>query len=1053
MEDPELSQRGAMIVTRFPGASAYRVESLVTEKIEQELFEIAELETIRSTSRPGVSTVVVELKDEITNGEQVWSQVRDKLDEITPQLPQGALSPEYQDVEVRAYTMLAAITWKGDRPTNYAILTRLAKDLEEQLRNLKGTEKIEVFGTPEEEIVVEINPADLAALSLTPQELARQIQMSDAKVAAGQLRGNSNELLVELDTELDSLDRIRQIPITLGKNGQVSRLGDLAQVNKGIVEPPSEMAIVSGKPAAVVAVLMESDRRIDKWSETANQTLAQFQQRLPASIGLQLIFDQSRYVESRLNGLLQSLLLGAICVVLVTILLMGWRSALIVTSALPLSVLMVFGGMRLLSIPLHQMSVTGLVIALGMLIDNAIVVVDEIQHKLRNGFQPSEAVAKTISYLAIPLLASTLTTIITFMPIALLPGGTGEFVRSIAFSVILALLSSLFISLTIIPALTGRLINSNAREQIQDRLANHISRQNHEYLKDRSYLNSQSTNTHSLDRAIAIADSTLLASTIDKRDSRKPSHHQRHNQFPDWWHNGFSHSGLTSLYRQSLDKILSKPRLGILLALIIPLIGFVMASSLDEQFFPPAERDQLNIELELPSQSSIEQTRVSAVQARKIILAHPEVSDVHWFFARNAPTFYYNIQRNRQNSPHYAQGFVQLTSNEENSKLIQTLQDELDRAFPSIRVLVRQLEQGPVVHAPIELRLYGPDLGTLKRLGNQVRSELASIPDVIHTRASMTEALPKIALQVDEEQARLAGLDNTTIAQQLDANLEGSVGGSVLEATEELPVRVRLSNSQRSDLDQIASLELVPNNNNHLSIPLTAVSKMQLVPELATIPRRHGQRVNTIEGFIEAGTLPSTALKELKQRLKDADFQLPSGYSIEFGGESAERNKAVNNLMATVGILFTVMATVLVLSFGSFRSAGIIALVGLGSIGLGFEALWMFNYPLGFMAILGIVGLIGVAINDSIVVLAALSAAPLASEGNLLAIREVIVRSTRHVITTTITTIAGFIPLLVAGGQFWPPLAICIAGGVGGATILAIYLVPCVYLMVLKRDP
>ncbi|MDJ0897270.1 MAG: efflux RND transporter permease subunit [Xenococcus sp. MO_188.B8] len=1008
MEDPELSRRFATIETHFPGASAYRVESLVTEKIEQELFELEQLKTISSTSRAGNSVVFVELKDEIVNKDQVWSEVRDKLSDVTPQLPQGTLEPEFQNLEASAYALICALTWDLESPTNYAILGRLTQDLEDELRILEGTEKVELFGMPKEEFIVEISPTDLAALNLTPQKLAQQIQMSDAKVAAGQLRSSRNNLLIEPETELDSLERIRQIPISFGQSSQFAYLEDIAVVKKGIQEPPNELVIVNGKPAITLAVLINSSQRVDEWAETAGHTLETFRQQLPGGIGLQTIFEQSRYVKNRLDNLFRNLLLGALCVIGSTLFLMGWRSALVVGSALPLSVLMVFGGMRMLGISLHQMSVTGLVIALGLLIDNAVVVVDEVQDRLKHGLKPKNAISASVNYLAVPLLASTLTTVLTFMPIALMSGYSGEFVNSVGLSVILALFSSLFLSLTVVPALAGR-INRIATNKEQNGIFSRNLATPNLYLK--------------------------LQSSV-------------------WscWNHGFSNFGLTQIYRRILDVILARPVQGVMLALILPITGFLMAPTLQEQFFPPAERDQFYIELKLPSSASLKQTQSVALQAREIILNHSDVVNVHWFVGTTVPAFYYNIPRHTGASANFAHGLVQLTSAYGSRGLIQTLQSELDQTFPLAQVLVKQLEQGPPVNAPIELRLYGPDLEVLRELGNQVRTELTQVSNVTHTSATLTDFFPKLALRLDEEQTRLVGLNNTSIAQQLNASLEGSLGGSVLEDTEELPVRVRLSNDNRSKLDEIASLDLLPdsvseNRENLNFIPLSAIAEIELIPEPATISRRNGKRVNTVKGFITAGVLPSKVLTEFKQRLSDSDFQLPSGYSFEFAGESAERNKAVDNLMSTVSLILILMVATLVLSFGSFRSAGIIALVGISSIGLGLASLWWFDFPLGFMAILGTVGLVGVAINDSIVVLAALRSDSAACKGDRKAIREVIVRSTRHVLTTTITTVAGFIPLLLNGGEFWPPLAICIAAGVSGATFLALSFVPCTFLL------
>lgn len=351
--------------------------------------------------------------------------------------------------------------------------------------------------------------------------------------------------------------------------------------------------------------------------------------------------------------------------------------------------------------------------------------------------------------------------------------------------------------------------------------------------------------------------------------------------------------------------------------------------------------------------------------------------------------------------------------------------------------------------------MYGPDLEKLRELGNQIRAELSQIQDVLHTRASLTEAQPKLAIKVDEEQARVVGLDRSGIARQLDTTLEGTTGGSVLESTEELPVRVRVSDSNRSDLDRIAALDLLPSqtssSENNQTIPLASVGQVQLVPDLALIPRRDRRRVNIVQGFITSGALPAVVLSEFQRRIHLKNLQLPPGYTLEFGGEAEERGTAIANLLSTVGVLGVLMTATLVLTFNSFAVAGCIGIVALLSVGLGLLGLWISGYPFGFTAILGTIGLIGIAVNEATVVLAALQADPRASLGDRSAVQEVVVHSTRHMIATTITDTAGFTPLLFDPTGFWNPLAIIIAGGLGGVTLLSLYFVPSVYLLLVRR--
>ncbi|MEO0948599.1 MAG: efflux RND transporter permease subunit, partial [Cyanobacteria bacterium J06641_5] len=412
-----------------------------------------------------------------------------------------------------------------------------------------------------------------------------------------------------------------------------------------------------------------------------------------------------------------------------------------------------------------------------------------------------------------------------------------------------------------------------------------------------------------------------------------------------------------------------------------------------------------------------------------------------------------NLIDNRENQAHYAQAMVQLKSDKGVETLVQELQSELENLLPSARVIVQKLQQGPPFDAPVELRLYGPDLGELQRLGIEVRKLLTTIPDVIQIRDDLTEGQPKLGLYIDNEQVRQAGLDNTAIAQQLEAYSEGATGGAILEATENLPIRVRLADSDRASLEALASLDLRPDAAQDRNFrPTSALGEFELVPELASIARRDEQRVNTVQAYIAAGVLPETVRLALEDKLATENFQLPPGYRYEFGGEFEERNAAIGNLLLFVPLLLVMMLTALVLSLGSFRQAGIIAAVAVGSIGMALLSLKLFGSLLGFMAIVGTMGLVGIALNDSVIVLSALNEDPDARRGDPRAVQTVVVNATRHVLTTTVTTMAGFVPLLADGDPFWRPLAIAIAGGISGASVLALYFTPAAYVLLCRRS-
>ena len=978
LEDPKLTPRFAMVYARYPGATAERVESLVTERLEDKLRGFEELKTLESTSRTGMSVLQLELGDEVQPEDvpRIWSKLRDELDEVTSELPPGALPPEFIDDESEAYTLILGLAWTPERAPDPGKLRRFGEELQDRLRSVGGTEHTRLYGMPEEEILVELDDETLTGLGLDVPAVAAQIRQRDAKTPAGRLSGTRSELPLEVEGEPESIAAVRDIPVVSGADGRILRLGEIAQIERGFRTPQLDEVWIDGTPGVALAVRMGPGLRIDRWMEQIDAAVAGFEAELPRELELREIFAQDSYVAERFSNLQTNLAISMGLVLLVSFIMLGWRSAIFVSIALPLTSLMVLGGMRMLGIPLHQMSVSGLIIALGLLIDNAIIIVDEIRGRLnRDSSDRIRVVREAVGMLAVPLFGSTLTTILAFAPLLLMAGPAGEFVGSIAITVSLALVSSLFLSLTVIAALAGRL------------------------------------------------------------GSDQPG--------------GLRIAPLAKLYERGLRGLMARPVVAILLAMLLPVFGFQMAGGLTEQFFPPAERDQFQVQLTLPKQASLHETRATMEQAHELLKARPEVEAVHWFVGNSSPQFYYNMMVGEEGSPRFAQALVQLVDAESLSSRIQDIQAELDAALPQALTLALQLEQGPPFAAPIELRLFGPDLDKLTEYGEQARAILAEVPGITHTRATLEDGLPKVWFRPQEEDLRLAGLNARSVAETLQASLDGVIGGTFMEETEELPIRVRRAAGERSELEQLASWEV--RGASGAAVPLRNVGEFELVPERATITRRSGERMNAIRGYLDAGLLPASSLAIFEQRLAEANFEMPPGYRMAWGGEAAERDDAVGSLLANVALLGILMVATLVMSFSSFRAAALIGGVAMLAAGLGLASLWASGYPFGFMAILGLLGLIGLAINDSIVVLTALREDARAAVGEVEGVVDVVLHATRHILTTTVTTVAGFSPLILGGSLFWAPLAVIMAGGVLGATIIALVFVPATHMLFARK--
>ncbi|MCF2856166.1 efflux RND transporter permease subunit [Pseudoalteromonas sp. SMS1] len=984
-EDPRINNRFAFVTTYLPGASAARVEAQVTEKIEQKLKQQSEIKNLIGMSRAGISVLSVELGDDVTNSAPVWSRLRDLLADVQIELPQGASSPLLEDDRGYAYTKIVALTIEPDDSTTRSLLqakqvavNRYTKELRNRLRNQPGVEVVHLFGVADEEIRITLDPAKLKLAGLSFEQVAQAVKNADAKVAAGMLSNDNIQMQVELSGEFTSVQRIEAIPIQSdGQFGQVL-LRDIATIERTLVSPQQEIAWIDGMHGAYLGIRMLPDVRIDKFSTQIDAMLGVFSQTLPNNIQLHNLFDQKGYTEERLGGLLENILLGFALILTVLFLTLGLRAAVIVGLALPLTVMFTLACMNIYGLPIHQISVTGLVVALGIMVDNAIVITDAVQRFRQQGMKALDAVSKAVNHFWLPLLSSTLTTILAFAPIVLMPGPSGEFVGGIALSVIFALIGSYLISHTLIAVFAGKYVLVSNR-------------------------NTQGIVAQGL--------------TITK---------------------------LSQGFERVLTRSLKKPVLTAASVMILPILGFISAGQLTEQFFPPADRDMFHIEVRLSDNASIQATKALVKEMEAHILKHEGIERLDWMVGRNIPIFYYNLLQRDKGARNYAQAMVKVSDFERANELIKQLQYELDRAFPQAQTLVRKLEQGPPFNAPIEIRIFGPELDKLAQLGHQVKQTVIAHADVTHTRTTLQSGAAKVELLAHETQLTHAGAQVQRVAAQLQAQSQGVEVASILEDTETVPVKVRFGDHYRADLDGLADVEVMGSQ----PLLLSAFATSRIIPEQSTIHRRNGERVNVVEAFLRTDVLPAKVLAEIQAQLAQSGVIVPVGYRLEIGGESQQRDQAVGSLLGKVGVIFVLLITVLVLTFNSFTTTGLILITAFQSAMLGILSVYVAGYPFGFTVIIGLLGLMGLAINAAIVILSELRA------NNAQTIEDIVgsvMTCARHITSTTITTVGGFLPLILAGGSFWPPFAIAIAGGTVLTTVLSFFFVPSCYWMMNKR--
>ncbi|MCG7578051.1 MULTISPECIES: efflux RND transporter permease subunit [unclassified Halomonas] len=982
-EDPHLVARMATVLAPFPGATPEQIEALVARPIEDELRTISEIHVLESTSRQGIALLSVELGDEVTDVTPVWSRVRDKLGDVAPSLPEGVQTPELLDDRGYAFSLVAALRWTLDTPPSPPVMERYAERLEDAFRQVAGTEYTHRFGVAGEQVEVVVDPMELNALGLSVGQLAATIEASDGRRTAGEVVTQGHRLTVGLSGEFDALDRLREINVTT-RQGQSVKLGEIAELRRGVQDPPNAVALLDGERAVYVGARMAPGQRIDLWVARAQERLADFADELPVGLAVEEVFEQASYTNQRLSDVALSLLMGLVLVVAILFLTMGWRSALTVGLAIPATALLTLALFRPLGMEIHQMSIIGIIVALGLMVDNAIVMTNALRERFLQGDSALAATRDALRHLAVPLLASTLTTILAFMPIVLMPGPAGEFVGPLAMAVMVALVSSYLVSLFLVPALSPMLLAKVAAKPPAPR-------------------------DHSLKRA----------------------------------------------FRGTVRSALRHPVAAMVITLCVPVGGIALMPTLDVAFFPPADRDQFHIEVRLPAASSIAQTQALAHEMEHMVREVPGVLRVSAFIGESAPMMYYNVLTNEDNNPAFLHLIVDTESLDVTNRQVPPLQQALDRRFPQAQSVVRKYEQGPPFKAPIELRVYGNDLNVLSSLGLELAGLMHQLPQVTHVRAGMQRDLPRLMLDIDQTALNNVGLSPQNLAEQVGAALSGQPAGVLLEDTQQLPVRVRYADDWRTDAEQLAALRLVSEHASE-GLPLAAVADSGLVPSWSVITRRNAERVQLVQGYLVADALPAISMAQLETKLQAAidsgQIRLPPGYRIETGGEAAERDEAVSQLLASVVLLVIAMLATVVLAFNSFRRAAIVFIAGAQAMGMGIVALLLSGHAFGFVIIVGIMGLVGVAINATIIIIAAFDDDPAARQGDSEAMLAVISGPTsRHIVSTTITTFAGLIPLMVAAGGLWPPFAQTVGFGLLLATLVSFFFTPALYRLWVAR--
>ena len=975
-ENPQLAERWGDITAVLPGATPQRMETQVADVLETQLREIDEIKTIESRSFSGMVSVGLEFKEDVGKGEtdEVWAKVQDMVSESAALVPPGtSMTLSHSGPPT---TVLFALQWRGDGDPQPVILSRLASQLKRKLANIVNSEKALIFGDTQEEIFVGADLDLLTDAGMNIQSIATAIDRYDSKRAIGNIVGQGSEFRIKAQDNIRLVNDLRKLPLKTLDANQIIRLEDVATVEKLPVDPPIEIVSYNGKPSVFVDVRGKFSQRTDLYSSAVLRVADSFKAGLPDEIGLEVIYNESDYVEEKFSFLMQSILLATFIVLFLSYLLLGPRSAVIVSAVVPLTILLVLIGCTILDVPLHQTSVTGIILSLGLLIDNSIIVVEDYKYRKSLNLVNRQAIYASIRHLSLPLLAATVTTGLAFMPMAAGKGASPEFVGDMAITIILAVTSSLFLALTVVPVLLKTMEDSN-------------------------FLN------------------------LNKSQN-----------------SGFSHPGMRDQYRKFLAWAFYKPSRALILSLILPMLGFVSFGFLDTDFFPNQGKAMFRVDVELDANASIYATNERIASIRDQVLLEEYIETDMWWVGRRLPRLLYNVigGSSGEGSDNLATGVFFTSSFEEMDSNLADLAKRLEKDHADIRVRVSKFTNGPPVEFPVVIAVFGEDIQILKSLGEELKSILAKSPQVVDVLADQSASVTGLQINFDEVNLAFSSKSSKDIINEISSSTRGLYVGSMLDGNKEIPIRIKNKNLESSELNQAAFLAI---NSAEGFDYVESFSDISYSSEINQINRYQGSRNNAVKAAVYPGTLGSNVLTDVADELRAFEDSLPTGYSLKQFGDAEERAESFGQIFSTFFFFMGLIVVALVMILNSFRQASIILFVGTLCIGLGFLGMFVGFQNFGFIGLVGIVGLAGLAINDSIVVLSHLNEDAGTGKISKHKLIETTIRSTRHIVTTSLTTMGGLLPLLF--DKFFETLAWAMCFGVMGSALLALLLIPSMF--------
>ena len=945
MEDPDFTMRTMVVGVSWPGASPQQMSDQVTDKLEEKLRDLPGVDYTKSFTDGSKSVIYINLKEDLPSNKirPAWEEARNMINDEWKSLPSGVQGPSINDRFDDVYGTIYALS--GDE-FSYEEKRQQAENLKRQLLSVPNVKKITLIGVQEKSLDVTINKDKLASYQVSTQQLLTALKQQSAMVPAGMVNTDTNNVYLRINGVFDSVDAVKNMPIRI--NNQTIRLGNIADVTMTYKDPSSPQFYYEGKPAIGIAISMDAGANNIEFGKAIDTKLKELKTTIPAGLSLDQVSNQPHIVKESIGDFSQSLFEAIAIVLLVSFASLGIRTGIVVALTIPVVVSTTFVLMYENGIYLHKVSLGALILALGLLVDDAIIVVEMMSVKLEEGFNHWRAATFAYESTAFPMLSGTLITCAGFLPLALAEGMVAEFTKSLSIVVFMALILSWIASVLVSPVLGYKIIeNKDEKPESEWTRRDHIM--------------------HRLKTVFYARFESLLHWAL--------GHH----------------------------KAVLLLTLG---AFILSLLSFPL---IKQEFFPSSTRSEIIVSMQFPQSSSIDYTQNQAKSLDALLKDNEHIDHFTTYVGEGSPRFVLTLEPELPRA-NFMQTIIVTKSLEDRDALFKDLQDQLNDQYPSALINMQFVQIGPPSKYPVMLRVSGPDASEVKTIANDVKAKMQEDRDLHNIAFDWPDTEPVAQIHIDPDKARMLGINSYAVSLHLQSLLSGTKSGEYYEGNQTIPVTFRLSGNENHNLAALSSLPIQTGNGSY--VPLSQIATISMSQEEGIIWHRNMMPTISIHANVGPGVLGNAKTKEIYNKLAEYRQDLPTGYTIDLDGSAEKSVTAVQKLLVPMPIMLFAIMTILMFQLKRIALMFIALFTApLGLIGV-VLALNITRTPLGFMAILGIIALSGMIIRNSIILLDQIEIHRAKGQSAREAIINSATLRFRPIMLTAIAAILGMIPLM-----------------------------------------